>query len=152
MRRQRAASLISTPVPTSSGPTACRITSGDGGMRNLYALHAALWCGLWMVAGCAGPSARDFQMMQAALKAESAQAQRTITDLRAEMQGVQRDLGTARAAQARLEGELREAQRRVQEAQRALEAQREELVRTREERSEERRVGKECRSRWSPYH
>ena len=23
---------------------------------------------------------------------------------------------------------------------------------TREERSEERRVGKECRSRWSPYH
>src|SRR2546425_805450 len=69
-----------------------------------------------------------------ALKAESAQAQRTITDLRAEMQGVQRDLGAARAAQARLEGELREAQRRVQEAQRALEAQREELVRTREER------------------
>jgi LysM repeat protein len=73
-------------------------------------------------------------MMQAAHKAESAQAQRTITDLRAEMQGVQRDLGAARAAQARLEGELREAQRRVQEAQRALEAQREELVRTREER------------------
>src|SRR3989442_11823105 len=26
------------------------------------------------------------------------------------------------------------------------------LVRFREERSEERRVGKECRSRWSPYH
>jgi len=126
--------LISTPVPTSLGPTACRITSGDGGMRNLYALHAALWCGLWMVAGCAGPSVRDFQITQAALKAESAQAQRTITDLRAEMQGVQRDLGAARAAQARLEGELREAQRRVQEAQRALEAQREELVRTREER------------------
>jgi len=66
--------------------------------------------------------------MQATLKAESAQAQRTVTDLRAEMQGVQRDLGSARAAQARLEGELREAQRR------ALEAQREELVRTREER------------------
>src|SRR5881396_7259 len=134
MRRQRAVSLTSTPVPTSSGPTACRITSGDGGMRNLYALHAALWCGLWMVAGCAGPSVRDFQMMQASLKAESAHAQRTITDLRAEMQGVQRELGAARAAQARLEGELREPQRRVLEAQRALEAQREELVRTREER------------------
>ena len=26
------------------------------------------------------------------------------------------------------------------------------LVRTRQGRSEERRVGKECRSRWSPYH
>src|SRR2546427_13233895 len=123
LRRQRAVSLISTPVPTSSGPTACRITSGDGGMRKLYALYAALWCGLWMVAGCAGPSIRDFQMTQAALKAESAQAQRTITDLRAEMQGVQRDLGAARAAQARLEGELREAQPRVQVARRALEAE-----------------------------
>jgi LysM repeat protein len=87
-----------------------------------------------MVAGCAGPSVRDFQMMQAALKAESLQAQRTSMDLRAEMQGVQRELGAARAAQARLEGELREAQRRAQEAQRAVEAQREDLVRTREER------------------
>jgi LysM repeat protein len=73
-------------------------------------------------------------MMQAALKAESLQAQRTSMDLRAEMQGVQRELGAARAAQARMEGELREAQRRAQEAQRAVEAQREELVRTREER------------------
>jgi len=115
-------------------------------MRNLYALHAALWCGLWMVAGCAGPSARDFQMMQASLKAESAQAQRTITDLRAEMQGVQRDLGAARAAQARLEGELREAQRRVQEAQRALETQREELVRTREERDRLATIGRELQA------
>src|SRR5258707_5551616 len=26
------------------------------------------------------------------------------------------------------------------------------LILTKEERSEERRVGKECRSRWSPYH
>src|SRR5438445_13259356 len=118
MRLQRAVSLISTPVPTSSGPTVCRITSGDGGMRNLYALHVALWCGLWMVAGCAGPSARDFQMMQAALKAESAQAQRTITDLRAEMPGVQRELGSARDPQARMEAAMADAQRRLQHAQR----------------------------------
>ena len=27
-----------------------------------------------------------------------------------------------------------------------------EIIEDREERSEERRVGKECRSRWSPYH
>ncbi len=87
-----------------------------------------------MVAGCAGPSVRDFQVTQAALKAESVQAQRTITDLRAEMQGLQRELGAARAAQARLEGELREAQRRALEAQRAVDVQREELARTREER------------------
>jgi len=104
-------------------------------MRNLYALRAALWCGLWIVAGCAGnASVRDFQVTQAAFKAESTQAQRTIMDLRAEMQVIQRELGAARATQARLEGELREAQRRAQESHRAVEGQREELVRTREER------------------
>ena len=98
-------------------------------MRKLSALHAALWCGLWMVAGCAGnPSVRDLQVTQAALKAESLQSQRTIADLRAELQGLQQELGAARAGQARLDGEMREAQRRAQEAQR------EELVRTREER------------------
>src|SRR3989449_11412048 len=109
MRLQRAASLISTPVPTSSGPTVCRITSGDGGMRNLYALHVALWCGLWRVAGCAGPSARDFQMLQVALNAEAARAQPPTTDQRAEMQGVQREQRTARAGPARSGGERREA-------------------------------------------
>ena len=104
-------------------------------MRKLSALHAALWCGLWMVAGCAGnPSVRDLQVTQAALKAESLQSQRTIADLRAELQGLQQELGAARAGQARLDGEMREAQRRAQEAQRAVEVQREELVRTREER------------------
>ena len=104
-------------------------------MRNLYALLAVLWCGLWIVAGCAGnASVRDFQVTQAAFKAESTQAQRTIMDLRAEMQVIQRELGAARATQARLEGELREAQRRAQESHRAVEGQREELVRTREER------------------
>jgi len=103
-------------------------------MKNLYALHALLLTGLWMVAGCAGPSVRDLQMTQATLKAESMQAQRTIMDLRTEIQGLQRELGATRAALARLEGELREAQRRAQEAQGAVEVQREALVRTREER------------------
>jgi LysM repeat protein len=104
-------------------------------MRKLSAFHAALWCGLWMVAGCAGnPSVRDLQLTQTVLKAESLQAQRTIADLRAELQGLQQELGAARAGQAHLDGELREAQRRAHEAQRAMEAQREELVRTREER------------------
>lgn len=72
--------------------------------------------------------------METAAKAESLQAQRTILDLRAEIQGLQRDLGTARAAQAKLEGELREAQRRMMETERTAEARRGELTRTREER------------------
>src|SRR3989441_11271037 len=53
--------------------------------------------------------------------------------------------------------ELTEAQRRaeVEEEQRQARARREaeeRAARERLERSEERRVGKECRSRWSPYH
>ena len=34
----------------------------------------------------------------------------------------------------------------------ALEINKEEFIKTIKSRSEERRVGKECRSRWSPYH
>ena len=41
----------------------------------------------------------------------------------------------------------------VSELEASLKAKKEELRLTSEqERSEERRVGKECRSRWSPYH
>ena|SRR2546422_11247448 len=38
------------------------------------------------------------------------------------------------------------------EAERAIEIKLDRDVTTMTERSEERRVGKECRSRWSPYH
>src|SRR3989475_12594438 len=128
MRLQKAVSLISTPGPTLWGPMACRITNGEPMTKHGHAVDAVFLIGLFLWAGCAGPqpSARDLQVIESASKAESMQAQRTILDLHAEIQGLQRDLGAARAAQARLEGELR--------------------------RSEERRVGKECRSRWSPYH
>src|SRR5260221_10707714 len=45
-------------------------------------------------------------------------------------------------AHANLRGRVLQAQQYCSYARRALQA----------ERSEERRVGKECRSRWSPYH
>src|SRR3989449_9550864 len=60
------------------------------------------------------------------------------------------------AAQSRLEGGerlrrgLRDGEQRVQLGQ--LEQRLQILVQAREARSEERRVGKEGRSRWSPYH
>ena len=49
---------------------------------------------------------------------------------------------------------MREYSRRQSEVQRALEERRREAYSKvpRLLRSEERRVGKECRSRWSPYH
>ncbi len=86
--------------------------------------------------GCAAPqpTVSDIQLMENAVKAESQQAQRTIMGLHAEVQGLQRDLGAARAALARAEGELREAQRRLAQEGQAGSAQREELARLREER------------------
>ena len=110
-----------------------------------HAVDAVFLIGLFLWAGCAGPqpSARDLQVIESASKAESMQAQRTILDLHAEIQGLQRDLGAARAAQARLEGELREAQHRVQEAQHQVDAQREELTRVREERDRLAQTGRE---------
>src|SRR3989449_10644428 len=54
-----------------------------------------------------------------------------------------RELGAARCVEPRLRGVFRRGLRRVElHHSLAVEVQ----------RSEERRVGKECRSRWSPYH
>ena len=113
--------------------------------KHSYAFDGVLLCALLLGAGCAGSqsSARDLQVIESASKAESMQAQRTIQDLHGEIQALQRDLGATRAAQARLEGELREAQQRVQDAQRQVDAQREELARVREERDRLVQTGRE---------
>jgi chromosome segregation ATPase len=97
------------------------------------------------VTGCARTTltAQDQELVQAALKAESAQTQRAMVDLRAEIQGLHKELGTARAAQARLEGELRESQRRLGDTQRVADAQREDLARTREERDRQAQTGRD---------
>src|SRR3712207_9288901 len=49
---------------------------------------------------------------------------------------------------AEIEARIEEAQRNSQEMEQAFRDQ----ERRYNDRSEERRVGKECRSRWSPYH
>jgi LysM repeat protein len=105
-------------------------------VRTFPALGGVLLVALAAASGCAGsqPTERDFQVMQTAYNAESAQTQRTILDLRAEVQGLQRELGTSRASLARLEGELRDARGRSAEAQRVMDSQRDELSRLREER------------------
>lgn len=86
--------------------------------------------------GCvrSGPSIQDYQMTQEALKAEGLQAQRTISDLRAQTQALQHELGTSRVIQARLEGELRERDRHLQELRGVVDFQREEMARGREDR------------------
>ncbi len=97
------------------------------------ALSVALVVTLVVGTGCAG-SKRDLQVMQSASTAEAMQTQRTIVDLRLEIQKLERDLGAARAAQARLDGELKEAQQRMAEAQRLVDSQRAELAKARADR------------------
>ena len=48
--------------------------------------------------------------------------------------------------------DIKKLERRVKSQERKLAAQSGKLPDREEGRSEERRVGKECRSRWSPYH
>lgn len=120
-----------------SAPTVPLTTSGEPvKAENRRRRGYGALVGVLLMSGCAwsGPSAGDLRVTQSAHQAESLQAQRTILELHAEVQGLQRDLGAARAAQARGEGELREALRRLNEAGRVVDWQREELARARDER------------------
>ena len=51
-------------------------------------------------------------------------------------------------------GKIKEAEQRIEVVKKKLADMKhgESLIREEVTRSEERRVGKECRSRWSPYH
>ena len=91
---------------------------------------------LFLMTGCAasGPTIKDYQVITQALQAEARQTQRTITDLETQWQALQRDLGEARTAKARLEGDILNAERRLLEARHIVELQREELSRATTER------------------
>src|SRR3712207_9092740 len=52
----------------------------------------------------------------------------------------------------RYENEINQRQVALQKEEVALQAKGNKLTEAEKKRSEERRVGKECRSRWSPYH
>jgi LysM repeat protein len=91
---------------------------------------------LFFIAGCAssGPTIKDYQVMTQALQIDARHAQQTITDLETERRTFQRDLGEARAAKARQEGDLLNAERRLLEVRHIVELQREELSQATAER------------------
>ena len=86
--------------------------------------------------GCvrSGPSIHDYRVTQEALRAEVLQDRRTISDLQAQTQALQRELGTSRVIQGRLEGELRERDRHLLELRGVVDFQREEMAKGREDR------------------
>jgi LysM repeat protein len=81
------------------------------------------------------PEVVDLELTTDTLKASMRDAQRTVADLRADLEGRRRELAEVQVARAQLEGRVREAERRVVEARQVIELQREELAAARMERA-----------------
>ena len=80
------------------------------------------------------PEVVDLELTTDTLKASVRDAQRTVEQLRTDLEARRRELGEAQVARAQLEGRVREAERRVIEARQVIELQREELAAARTER------------------
>lgn len=80
------------------------------------------------------PEIIDLQLTLDTLKTQVRDAQRNLTDVRAELESRRQELAEAQVARAQLEGRVREAERRVTEARHIIELQREELMAARVER------------------
>lgn len=79
------------------------------------------------------------------LRSQTREAQRIITEMRAELNASRQTLAASHTARARAEGQLREAQRRYDEARQVIGLQREELARLRDEREEVLRASRDLR-------
>src|SRR2546427_1358288 len=82
-------------------------------------------------------------------KADLDSAKATGLNQQAQVERYRADVENARAAHAEAKAQTAKAQVAVVDTKRDLDRKTELFAR---QRSEERRVGKECRSRWSPYH
>ena len=98
-------------------------------------LAVALFAGCGELEPMREPEVVDLELTTDTLKASVRDAQRMVTELRADLETRRRDLAEAQIARAQLEGRVREAERRVLEAQQVIELQREELAVARTERA-----------------
>ncbi len=93
-----------------------------------------------LVAGCtelepmADPQAMDLQLMVSSLQGALRESERTMADLRAELDGRRQELSAVVVARAQLEGRLREVERRLTEARHIIDLQRDELLQRRSDR------------------
>ena len=95
---------------------------------------AALFTGCGELEPMREPEVVELELTADTLKASVREAQRTVTELRADLEARRRELAEAQVARAQLEGRVREAERRVIEARQVIELQREELAAARSER------------------
>jgi len=92
------------------------------------------------------PEVSDLQLTADTLKTSLKEAQRTIAELRAEVESRRQEFADLQIARAQLEGRLREAERRLIEARHVIELQREELAGSRSERERVAKSGAMLRS------
>ena len=95
---------------------------------------SALFVGCGELEPMREPEVVDLELTTDTLKASVRDAQRTVAELRADIEVRRKELAEAQVARAQLEGRVREAERRVIEARQVIELQREELAAARTER------------------
>ncbi len=95
---------------------------------------SALFAGCGELEPMREPEVVDLELTTDTLKVSVRDAQRTVAELRTDLEARRRELAEAQVARAQLEGRVREAERRVIEARQVIELQREELAATRTER------------------
>ena len=86
------------------------------------------------------PEMSDLQLTVDTIKASLRDAQRTVAELRAEVDARRQELADVQIARAQFEGRIREAERRLAEARHVIDLQREELASSRSEREQVRRT------------
>lgn len=115
-------------------------------------LRGAVWTaviclGVPILSGCSPlepmvePEVSDLQLTVDTLKTSVRDAQRTIAELRADLDARRQELADVQIARAQLEGRVREAERRLVEARHVIDLQREELAGSRSERERAARTG-----------
>lgn len=105
------------------------------GVFTVVGLASALFMGCGELEPMREPEVVDLQLTTDTLKASVRDAQRTVAELRADLEVRRSELAEAQVARAQLEGRVREAERRVIEARQVIELQREELAVARTERA-----------------
>jgi hypothetical protein len=139
------ASFFLSPLVTSYGMSAVRYAWRTASVASLViAIGGAIACS--PLEPIDEPDVSDLQLTADTLKTSLRDAQRTITELRAEVESRRQELAEAQIARAQLEGRLREAERRLVEARHVIELQREELAGSRAERERVAKSGAMLRS------
>ena len=122
-------------LQTSVEPTRACYPTGRVGVLCVVGFAAALFAGCGELEPMREPEVADLELATDTLKASVRDAQRTVAELRTDLDARRRDLAEAQVARAQLEGRVREAERRVVEARQVIDLQREELAAARTERA-----------------